>query len=339
MDRRKRQVRDEVHERVGLSGRLLTHPPSEAQDPAIPLDGEHERAAAALRWQGQPEDPLPVGRRVVRNREDRARVAHVDADGGRLRHRVPIGLQEREGKLAASRRVHDQVGLQGAAGAARIRVDDALDGSSPVARRDGFDPAAVLDRHVGRRAHEPAHRRLQPRTGDRVAVEAEVSWRQPAASRFPQDVDIDLDAHRAGTDQLVLEARKDLRQGTMPPGKKHVHVLSLRDPGSGRSLVGQVVPLQDEHLVEAIGEHARRGESSHSGSHDHGSLADVGHPHLPLFVAVPVGPERYGGFEVAPPLEGCRPSDTRTDPSAGRPGRGRRAADPRVHGATPAVAA
>ena len=90
------------------------------------------------------------------------------------------------------------------------------------------------------------------------------------------DADIETDPERHGSRprEVLLESWEQLAKGALAAEQQRMHVPRLRRPRTIRGLLGQSVALQNNHLIEAIGERTRRREPAHSSTDHDGPLAD-----------------------------------------------------------------
>ena len=88
---------------------------------------------------------------------------------------------------------------------------------------------------------------------------------------FDTNVETDSQQDGARTHEILFKAREQLIQRPLAAEQQPVDVPRLRRPRSMRRLRGQIVALQHNNAIEAIGERTCRGEPAHS-SADHDRL-------------------------------------------------------------------
>src|SRR5437016_9951190 len=80
VDRRGPQPLCVLHETGLVAGRNIAVASSYCEDPAVPLERQHERSTAGPPRAREAEHALPVDGRIVGNREHGGRIGQVDAD-------------------------------------------------------------------------------------------------------------------------------------------------------------------------------------------------------------------------------------------------------------------
>src|SRR5262249_15757329 len=120
-------------EPIAISGRLVGVAPAKCQDPAVPLQRQHQAAAAALGCLTQcPDTPL-VNRHVVRHSENRRAVPDIDLDHSLLGLRSPNRFQQSEGEAATPRSINDKICPETLAPTVAVFEPDSRDGR-PIRR-------------------------------------------------------------------------------------------------------------------------------------------------------------------------------------------------------------
>src|SRR5205814_990120 len=92
------------------------------------------------------------------------------------------------------------------------------------------------------------------------------------------DANVKADPQRYGSRlrEILFEPREQIAQGALAAEQQPMGVPRLRRSGSVRGLRGQSVAFQNNHVIEVIGERARRREPAHSSADHDGPLADQG---------------------------------------------------------------
>ena len=88
------------------------------------------------------------------------------------------------------------------------------------------------------------------------------------------NIEADPERHGSRPREILLEPWEQLAEGALAAEQQRMHVPRLRRPRAIRGLRGQSVALQNNHLIEAIGERTRRREPAQSRADDDGLLAD-----------------------------------------------------------------
>jgi hypothetical protein len=83
----------------------------------------------------------------------------------------------------------------------------------------------------------------------------------------------DPERHGSGPREILLESWEQLAEGALAAEQQPMDVPRLRCPRTIFGLQGQCVALQNNHLIEAVGERPRGREPAHSRA-DHDGLRE-----------------------------------------------------------------
>jgi hypothetical protein len=87
-------------------------------------------------------------------------------------------------------------------------------------------------------------------------------------------IETGLEPHGSRPCEILLEPREQLAEGALAAEQQRMHMPRLRRPGAMRGLRGQSVALQNNDLLEVVGERPCGREPAHSRADHDGLLAD-----------------------------------------------------------------
>jgi hypothetical protein len=78
------------------------------------------------------------------------------------------------------------------------------------------------------------------------------------------EVCADIEIYRAAGTKLIEKAREPTLEKSGPRGEQEMWVPSLRDLSAWLGSAGQLVTVDDDHGLEAVGEHTCGAQSGHT---------------------------------------------------------------------------
>ena len=101
-----------------------------------------------------------------------------------------------------------------------------------------------------------------------------VAGRDRNPARSIANIETGPERHGSRPREILFESREQLAEGALAAEQQRMHVPRLRRPGAIGGLRGQSIALQDNHLIEAVGECPRGREPANSRADHDGLLAD-----------------------------------------------------------------
>ena len=246
--------------------------PTNSHHPAIALERQQEAATAVVGRLAEGHDAFPIGRGVVGDGKDACGIAEIDANCGLLGQWPADRLQQSERERAASGGVDHEIRRNCLACAVAVLVPHAGDRFAIWRRQHFLHPAALAQRGVCAAFHPPSHGALDCRSRHGVNKPAEIAlWEGIVARPLLANIETGPERHGSRLREILLEPREQLAEGALAAEQQRMRVPRLRRSRAIRGLRGQSVALQNNHLIEAVGECPRGREPTHARA-DHDSL-------------------------------------------------------------------
>ena len=224
--------------------------------------------------------PPPGGRASLGGRQvvPPGHVGHLGVEGHR-RRLGPAGRDEPVGDgRAAAHRVDDEVGVDLLVTRRSGRDAHATDapGRIPAPRRlDAAHRDALTNRDVGEPAHLVAQDPLDQDSGAVDHRQTALFARSPAGSFEVRRVHGRHQVEASGRDEVVLESRKQVVDGSSSGVEQEVWVLALWYPAPMLGIGRQLVPLEHQHFIEVWRERPGRAEPRHAPAEHHRRPAEA----------------------------------------------------------------
>ena len=205
---------------------------ADGHHPPAALQRQHQAAAGALPDVGNRPHGFPIGRGVVRDREDCRGIADINTDDGFLGHRLSDGFEQAERRTASSGGINDQIGGQRLALSVGVLKADRDDRR---AIRRGYEAAHAATRSQGDVSvsfYAPTHHELDQWAGHRMSNKAEIALRERiVAWHLDATIEGDTKRHRPGASEILFEAGKQLVERALAACQQRMNVPGLWRPG------------------------------------------------------------------------------------------------------------
>ncbi len=236
-----------------VAGRVVTHPSQERRDPLVVLDRKERRAAGLGRGRNDRAHAPAVADRGAAVGDISApiaprRVAEIDPHL-RLRHRwIPERLEPARHLRSAPGCVDHEIGRE---------LSSVVQGRTThgaVVDLERTHHGAVLQDHIGERAHPTVENRLEegPRHQEKAQGFGDVEL-QPEVL-VPEELAGHVHQERPRGLGLPAETREQILEDLHPADEQVVDVVPLRNPLARPGGVGFHVALEQGHPIEAVRE-------------------------------------------------------------------------------------
>ena len=176
-------------------------------------------------------------------------------------------LHPADGACCAAGGVDDELPVQ-------FDVADA-DAGHPIAcgvAEQPFDDGLVVDVDIGRLRHPATNGPFEKWSRHGRAVQARRRSSLHAIALVPEEVVAEVELDCACPDELVGESWEPLLEQSGAGDEQQVGMASLRHEATRLWAVGQGVAVEDDHMVEPVGQDPSGAESRHAGA-EHDRLA------------------------------------------------------------------
>jgi hypothetical protein len=121
-----------------------------------------------------------------------------------------------------------------------------------------------------------SHGALDCRSRRGVTTPTEIALREGIVTRaFDANIETCPERYGSRAHKILLEPREEFVQCALAAEQQPMDVPSLRRPGPVPGLGGQTIALQNNDVIEVVGERPRGGEPSHASADHDGLLADL----------------------------------------------------------------
>jgi hypothetical protein len=205
-------------------------------------------------------------RRVVRDFKEGCAVTEVDAHARLLRRRLAERFEQRDGRIAASAGVDDEISGKRLTACVMFELD-AADSAAIRCGGNFAHPAAPAQRDVCASFDARAQRLLDQRAGHAVRTPAEVAlWERVEAGPLVTYVVADPLQNRPRCAELAGEAGKEVVEGLESSAEQPMRVPVLRRTAAVLWSRRERITFENRHAFEVIAQRTRTRQTRDPGA-------------------------------------------------------------------------